>query len=175
MDEDHRKLEGALQAPQVREESRYIGCPVLVEPMQPDQGIEQEQARAQRLHRRLQAQALLREVKPQLRRLDDVKVDTGELEASVSGEGGDSPAERLERVLRKVDQHWAGLAHRESAEARRRARDADRHIEPEPRFARLGVSGQKADTLRSPQAFDEPPPRLRLGLDLTDVHDRQAL
>lgn len=173
MDEHDRDAMPPLQAAQVVEQWCDLGGDVLVDPVQPDEGVEHQQHRAQRADRLLESPLVELDVEAQDGRDDHVDVQRVER----GPYGGRDPGEPLShdgrRVLGGEEQDPAAAGRGKPSEAGRARRDGHGHVEGEEGLAALGLAAEDADRLGGPQALDQPALLLGAGVELVRTADGQ--
>jgi hypothetical protein len=173
MDDDDGEIELALQSPEISEEGRDIAGVVFVDPVQADEGVEEQQARPQLAHGLEEATLIAIQIEAQRGGGDDVDGQGGEIESAMATEPGDACLDDGGRVLRHVEQHATGASDVEATKARRGARDREGDVEREPTLAALRSAADDADARTCPELVYEPLViRVRL-VEIGGAHDGQ--
>ena len=147
MDDEHGDTVSPLQLAQVGEQGSDLAAGVLVDAVQPHEGIEDEQAWPQPVDGLGEVAPIGREVEPQDRHGDDLDIEVGEGNAGGRGDAVKAVADDMQRVLGGVEQDTSGRGHDEAAQAGRAGGDRDGKIERQERLAALGLA---ADDARRP-------------------------
>jgi len=156
MDDEDGEVVMALQVPEEGEQFGDIPCVVLIAPVKPDQGVEEDQARPDAAGGAVEAQLIALEIEAQRGCGDDVEGDVIESEAPVEAQAGEAFPERGGVIFGEIDEHVSGVADMEAAETRGGGGDREGQIETEPGLAELGAAGEEADGGAAPEGLDEP-------------------
>ncbi len=156
----------ALEVAQVGEHGGDVGSRVLVDAMQPHEGIEHEERGAQGVDGGAQAILIGGEIEPETGGSDDLDVEGGEVDPGREGDAVQALAHDVERVFGGVEEDAAGLGGRKAPQAGGPRGDGERDIEREEGLAALGLPADDADGLRGPEALDEPAALGRPALEL---------
>jgi hypothetical protein len=164
VDDRDSEVVGALQLAQISKDGSYVTGLVLVDAMEPYEGVKEEQTRRFATHGLVKAALVVRKVEAYAGRGDDADGKHSETETAVATDAGEPLFDHGRRIFGHVNQDAAGLYDVECIETGGAAGDGDRHIEAEPAFAALGRAANDADTGASPEVLDEPASRgVRLG------------
>ena len=156
MDQQNRRAELALEFAQIPQQRGDVLGGVFVHPMQADEGIEDQERRAQLGHGGAQPLPVLRDVEQDPRGGDHVDGQLIELCASGQADAFQPLADNRQRVFGREDQHRPGAADREPAQAGSAGGDADGDIQRQEALAALGLAAEYADRLVGPESFDQP-------------------
>src|SRR5712671_3696763 len=156
MDDDHGDAVAALQLAQIGEQRRHLAAGVLIDAMQPYEGIEDKEARLQFGDGVIEAPAVGLKIEPHGGGSDDLDVEIGDAEAGGGTDAVEPPAHDVERVLGGVEQNAPGAWHGEAPQARDAGRDRDGEVQGEEGFAAFWLAADDADRLLGPQGGDEP-------------------
>ncbi len=156
MNQQDGQLELALQFPQVREQRGDLGGVVFIDPMQPDQRIQDQQDGPLLLDGVGKALAIGGGIQPERGRGNDLHRQGGKRDLRGSGNAFQALAHHGQRVFGRKEQHRAAAPHRELPQAGGAGSDADRHIQGQEAFAAFGFAAQDADGLIGPESFDQP-------------------
>ena len=156
VDEDHGEAVAALQVAQVSEQRGHFAADILVDAMQPDEGIEDEQPRFQAGDGLLEAGAIGLEVEAETWGGDHLQVEVGEIDAGGGANAVEATADDVQGVLGGVEQDAPGLGDGEAAQAGRAGGDGDGEVEGEKGFAALRLTADDADGFLGPQRGDQP-------------------
>ena len=155
MDEQHGGPEAALDVAQEAEDGGDLGDGIFVDAVQPDEGVEDDEAGADALHRLDQALAVGAMIEAQGWHVDD-----GDVEGFEPGAGGardplEAGAHDVSCVLGGEHQDRARLVGGEAAQAGDAGGDGDGEVERQEGLAALGLAADDADRLAHPQPIDE--------------------
>src|SRR5713226_9148058 len=156
MDDDHGDAVAALQLAQIGEQRRHLAAGVLIDAMQPYEGIEDKEARLQFGDGVIEAPAVGLKIEPHGEGSDDLDVEIGEREAGGGADAVEPPAHDVKRTLGGVEQNAPGAWHGEAPQARNAGRDRDGEVQGEEGFAAFWLAADDADRLLGPQRGDEP-------------------
>jgi hypothetical protein len=154
--EHDRDLELALHLTQVGQERCDLGRGVLVDAVQPYEGIKDQDARLERGDRLPQTIAIAPGIQPHARCRDDVHIERSEARARRLGDAGEPAAHDIEGVFGSVQQRRPGPGHSKPAQARRARRDADRYVKREKRLTALRLTADDADRRVRRKLIDQP-------------------
>ena len=157
MNHQDGQLELALEFAQVGEQRGDLGGVVFIDPVQADERIEDEQDAAGAAGRCGSGAA--RSSAVSRRSAGAVMTSHGQRVKGHLGGGADALqalAHHGQGVFGGEEQHRAGAAHGELAQAGGAGGDADGQIQGQEAFAALGFAAQDADGLVGPEAFDQP-------------------
>lgn len=124
--------------------------------MQADEGVEDEQARAQMLDGVGEAVAIFGKVEAEDGGGDDLDVEGIEAFAGGERDAFKATSDDVQGVLGGEEQDTASGDRREASEARHAGGNSHRHVEGKEGLAALGLAADDTDSLGSPQSFDEP-------------------
>ena len=113
--------------------------------MQPDEGIEHEQARLQPGDSFLEACAVGIQIETQAGRGDHLDVEFGQRDAGGGTDALEAAANDVQGVFGGIEQDTAGAADRETTQAGNAGGDGDGQIEGEEGFAAFGFAADDAD------------------------------
>ena len=150
------KREAPLEVAQVREQGRDLGRGVFVDAMKPDEGVEDEQHRAQAVDGGLQVRPVFGEVEAQAGRGNHGNGQLGERDPSSEADAIEARAYEVQRVLGRVEEDWPSTCGSESAQAGDAGSDGDQRVEREKALAALGLATNDADRFIGPEVLDEP-------------------
>ena len=156
VDEDDGEREVALQVAQVGEQGRDLGRGIFVDAMKPDEGVEDEQDRTERVDRRLQLRTVFDEIETHAGGGDHLDGQIGEGDAGGVGDALEPCAHQMQRVLGGVQEHGPVTHRPESTQARDAAGDGDDDVEGQEALAALRLAADDADGLVGPEVLDEP-------------------
>lgn len=173
VDEQHRGLVVTLEGAQRGQNHRDVRRGVLIDGSRdPDERIEDEEARTMGLEYGAQAHQVLIAIDAQDGDIEEVD---GELWKGEPGDGGESieaGAECGQAVFGTVEEDGAGGVGRFSEDFA-----ASRHSESDlcgkERLADFGVSNDQSDTVGEPEIFDQPLLFAGLRLDFRDMAGRE--
>ena len=175
MDEQDGGFEPALQLAQKAEDGGDLRDGVLVDAVQADQGVEDQEARFDALHRFLQALTIGRPVETQGGHIDDGDVEFVEGGGGGVGDPLQAFAHLVSRVFGREQQHGAAPRGAEVAQAWHACGDGDGEVEREEGLAALGLAADDADALLAPERLDHPLLRLGPVLEVGRAARREAL
>src|SRR5580692_2283376 len=147
VDEDDGKSVAALQVAQICQQGSDVAADVLVDAVQPDEGIEDEQAWLERGNGLFQAFAVGLDIETQAGRGDDLDVDIGEADAGGGTDAVEAAPDDMRRVLGGIEEDPARPGHGEAAQAGSAGGDRDGQVEGEEGFAALRLAADDADGL----------------------------
>jgi hypothetical protein len=156
VDEDDGAAEAALELAEVGEQRSDLGGGVLVDAVEPHEGIEDDEARAQAIDGLEEAPAVGLDVEADDGVDDHVDVEAVPGDLCGSADAVQAGAHDVGRVLGGVEQHGAAGGDGEAPEAGHAGGDADGHAEAEEGLAALGLAADDADRGLGPQPVDEP-------------------
>lgn len=156
VDQSDGELEASLQPSKESEEPGDICRAIFIHSVQSNQGIEEQESWLKTFEGILELATIFVEVEPEARSIDDVEVQLGDVEASVTTDGFDSLFDDGESIFGEVDDHPPTLMDLESAEAASSGSYGYGEVETEPCLAALGRSTNDADGLLAPKIVDEP-------------------
>ena len=156
MDDEDGSVMGALQLAEVAKERGDLSGVVLVDAVQPDEGVEDEEPRRVLLHGVAEAPLVVGAVESEGGSGDEVHVERAEVEAAMTTDAFEARLDDEGGVLGHVEESTSGVADGEGAETGLAARDGERHLEGEPRLAALRRAADDADGCPGPKRGDEP-------------------
>ena len=148
--DEHGDAVPTLQLAQPGEQGRDLATGVLVDAVQPHEGIEDEQPGPQPVDGLGEVAPISVEVEAQRRRGDDLDIEIGEHNAGGGGDAVEAAADDVQRVLGGVEQDASGPGHGEAAQAGRAGGDRYGEVESQERLAALGLAADDADGLLRP-------------------------
>src|SRR6266487_8630 len=138
------------------EQRRDVAGDVLVDPVEADEGVEDEELGFERLDGGAETEPVVLLVEAERAGGDDVDGQARERDAGGGADALEAAAHDVERVLGGVEQDGPGLDDGEAAEAGLAGGDGDGHVEGEEGLAALGLAADDADGLGGPEIADEP-------------------
>src|SRR6266545_96354 len=162
-----------LQFAQVGEDRGDLAGGVLVDPVEPNEGVEDKEARPELRHRLVEARPVGVQVDPHDRRGDHLNVEVGEVHAGCGADPLEPPSHDMERVLGGEEKNAARARHREAAQAGRAGRDRHGKVEGEEGLAALRLASDDPHRLLGPETGDEPAPLLGAGREPVCGLDRE--
>ena len=160
VDDGHGDGVTPLQFAQEGEQWGDLTADILVDAMQPDEGIEHEQAWLQPCDSLLEACAVSIQIEAQTGRGDYLDVEFRQRGAGGGTDALEAAANDVQGILGRIEQNAAGTCDREAAQAGRCRGDGDGQIEGEEGFAALGLAADDPHRLLGPQLIDQPTPLL---------------
>src|SRR5215471_9390237 len=148
-DEDGEAI-AALQLAQVGKQRGDFAAGVLVDAVQPHEGIENEQARPQVCDGVGEAAPIAFEIKAKGRRGDDLDIQIGEVDASGSGDALEPPAHDRSGILGSIEEDTARIGRFKTAQTRNPSSNGNSEIERQERLAALGLAADDADGFMRP-------------------------
>ena len=133
--------------------------------MKTDQGIQQQEYRADASHGLVQSGLVTLGIEAQAVGRDDVQIEAGQLDATVAAQLGDAVADAGQSILGEIHQGGSGGLDREPSEGRGAGRDRDSEIKTEPRLTHLGAAAENADRGSGPEVAHQPLGSVGLGID----------
>src|SRR4051812_18120683 len=145
-----------LQGAEVAEQSGDLAGVVLVDAVEPDEGVEHEEAGCELANGGAQTRLVASAIEAQDRRGDDVDRRAGQVEGAGAAESREPGLDDRGRVFGHVEEDGARVVDVEDIEAGCAGGDGDREVEGEPGLAALGGAAQDADGTARPEGVDEP-------------------
>ena len=129
VDDDDGELMVALEMTEEGEQGSDLGGRILIDAVQADEGIEDEQARAESGDGMFEHGAIVGQVEAQGGGGDDLEVEVVEVDAGGAADAVEASAHDVEGVLGGVEQYRSWVGHREATQARGAGRDGDGEVE----------------------------------------------
>src|SRR5262245_49843303 len=130
----------ALQLAKVGEKRGHLTTGVLVDAVQPHEGVEDQQPRLQLGNREGKAAPIGLEIETQRRGGDDLDIEIGELHTRGGGNALEPPTHDWQGIFCGIEQDAAGVRHSITAQARDAGGDRNGKIERQERLAALGLA-----------------------------------
>jgi hypothetical protein len=156
VDEDHGGVETALQLAKEGEQGGDLPAGVLVHTVQPDEGVEDEQARMQGGDGVDEADPVILQVEPQGGGGDDVDVEGREVDAGVETDPVEAAADDVQGVLGGKEEDGALVGDGETGKAGRARSDSNGELEGQDRLTAFRFPADYADGLGGPEVPDKP-------------------
>ena len=156
MHEQNGEAIPALQFAKIGQERRDLAAGVFVDPVQTDEGIQDQHPGRKIRDSLLETSAIRGQVEPYGRRGDDVNVEITQADAGGGADPLQTTTHDVQGVLRGVEQDASGLRHGEPAQARRAGGHRDGQIQGEEGLAALRLPADDANGIRRPQIGDQP-------------------
>jgi hypothetical protein len=173
VDDGEGQVVGALQLAQISEDGGDIAGLILVNAMEPHEGVEQEEPGSMAPDGLREAALVAWLIEAHAGRGDHADGKCGEIERSVAADAKEPLLDDRSGVLGHVDEHATGLTDGERVEARCATGDGNGEVEPEPALVALGRTADDADAGASPEVFDEPAARRVRFVEGGGIDDRQ--
>ena len=156
MHDEHGEAVLALQGAQVREERCDFAAGVLIDAMQPHEGIEHQQAGLELRDGFIEARAIGLLIEPYGGCGDHVNVEIFQITRRGGTDALESAAHDVQSVLGRIQQHAPRMRHREVAQTRCAGSDGNGQIQSEEGFSELRFPADDSDCLLGPQPGNEP-------------------
>lgn len=168
MDKKYGGVEAALQFSQEAEQCGDVGAGVFVGAMEADEGIEEEELRANVFDSGGESGSVGIEIEPEGGGIDEVQVEVADVEAAVVADAEDAFADHGCCVFGEVDESGSGACDGEASETGRSRSDAECNVETEPGLAAFWCAADNAYGPSTPEVFDEPTVSRKARGDLRD-------
>jgi hypothetical protein len=156
MDDEDGDIVLALHFPEEGEESGDLAGAVFIDAVEPDEGIEEQDAGTVGAEGTIDAGAIAVEIETERGSSDDIERDPCEVESAVEAETGKAELNVGGSVFRHVDEGRPRVVHGEATKAGGVTGNRQSQIQGKPAFATLGRAADDTDTGASPEGFDEP-------------------
>jgi len=156
MHEEDCEIVASLQFSQIGQERCNFAAGVFVDPVQTDEGIQDQQTGSEISDCLLEASSVSGQIEPQRRRGDDVNIEFAKADAGGSADTLQAASHDVQGVFCRVEQDASGLRHGEAAQAWSTRRHRDGQVQRQERFAALRFAADDADGIGRPQIGDQP-------------------
>ncbi len=173
MHEHHRQVEFPLKRTNVGQQPGHFAGVVLVDAVQPHQGVQQQQPRAEPLGRFLELPAVCIVVEPQRGGGDHMDLHLLQSQTAMPCHSFHALPHDRQRVLGQVDQDRPRSRDGVPAQASRAGSHAQGKVQPQPSLRALGSAADHAHRQSAPQLFHQPAWGAVFLRDLSDPHHRK--
>ena len=156
VDDEDGEAMAPLQLAQIGEQWGNFAAGVLVDAVQPHEGIEDQQAWLEVGDSVGEAAPIGVEIEPERRGGNNLDIEIGEVDAGGGGDALKPPADSGRRILGGIEQDTAGIGYRKTPQAGNTRSNGDGQIERQKRLAALGLTADDADGFMGPQISDKP-------------------
>lgn len=174
MDEHDRAAVSTLQLSQESEQRCDRSRHVLIDPVQPHEGVENQERGLHLGDGGVQLPSVFLGIDTDRRRCDSPEIQLGEVEPVMRGDAVEAFADDVGCVLRGIQQHAAWVGDLVGSEAGSPRGHGDTHTQSQEGLVAFGLATDDADGAGAPQVLDQPAMFGRLQRQLMRWLDRKA-